>query len=185
VNIVGPRYPPVTSYHIKFIQKHYQELRKTFNGKEWDGGLLWLTKPLSLGDFFGGKAWAMMWSTYALFDPSYQNQESFGFFIDVGNGYSTIPPCVLVNLAILFPEKCSPLLVGCVAIASYWQVLYGTLIYLLSFMFNQRYKGKNAFEVGCFVGLTNGVWIVFPCLGIFAAVSLLRDGNFDIFSGPS
>jgi hypothetical protein len=30
-----------------------------------------------------------------VFDPSYANRESFGFFIDVGNGFSTIIPTVL------------------------------------------------------------------------------------------
>jgi predicted permease len=107
--------------------------------------------------------------------------ESFGFFIDFGNGLSTIPPSLLMNLAMVLPEKLSPLLVGCVGIAMYWQVLYGTLIYILSFVFNKRYKGKSLLDVVLFVGFSNGIWIVFPAIGIWACVVILRDGNLDVF----
>jgi hypothetical protein len=141
----------------------------------------WMTKPLSLQELFSSKQWAKMWATYALFDPSYQNQESFGFFIDVGNGYSTIPACLLINASILCPDRLSPTLVGCVAIAMYWQVTYGTIIYFLSFMFNKRYQGFRPKDIGLFVGVSNGTWIVFPCLGIYAGIIILQQGNFDIF----
>jgi hypothetical protein len=63
----------------------------------------------------------------------------------------------------------------------YWQVLYGTIIYILSFVFNRRYEGKTLTEVCLFVGLSNGIWIVFPAIGIGACVNILRDGNLDIF----
>ena len=124
-----------------------------------------------------------MWSTYALYDPSYQNHESFGFFIDFGNGMSTIPPSLLMNLAIVWykEDTLSPLLVGCAGIAMYWQVLYGTLIYILSFVFNKRYEGKSLTEVVLFVGLTNGIWFVFPIIGIWSCVIVLRDGNLEVF----
>lgn len=124
-----------------------------------------------------------MWSTYALYDPSYQNHESFGFFIDFGNGMSTIPPSLLMNLAIVWYKEdvLSPLLVGCVGIAMYWQVLYGTLIYILSFVFNKRYEGKSLTEVVLFVGLTNGIWFVFPIIGIWSCVITLRDGNLEVW----
>ena len=167
--------------HIQYIREEYLQLHKTFRGREWDAVINWITKPLSLRELMSAKQWAKMWSTYALFDPSYQNQESFGFFIDVGNGYSTIPSCILINASILFPDMLSPTLVGCVAIATYWQVTYGTIIYFLSFMFNRRYKGFRPTDIYLFVGVSNGTWILFPCIGIYAGVILLREGNFDIF----
>ena len=42
-----------------------------------------------------------MWASYAVFDPSYANRQSFGFFIDVGNGLTTLAPTLifLVSLA--------------------------------------------------------------------------------------
>jgi len=122
--------------------------------------------------------WSKMWSTYALYDPSYQNYESFGFFIDFGNGLSTIPPSLLVNAAMVLPKTLSPLLVG---LAMYWQVMYGTFIYILSFVFNRRYEGKSLTEVCLFVGVSNGIWVVFPLVGIYSCVVILRDMNLDVF----
>ncbi len=133
-----------------------------------------------------------------MYDPSYQNQESFGFFIDFGNGLSTIPPSILMNLAMVldtsvytsvensedtswFDTVLSPLFVGCVGLAMYWQVMYGTIIYVLSFMFNRRYEGKSTLEVSLFVGISNSLWFFFPIAGIYSCVCILRDGNMSVF----
>lgn len=167
--------------HIHLIQSDYRKLRAKYTGNEWGACLEYLTMPLTIQQCFDGRIWSKMWSTYALYDPSYQNHESFGFFIDFGNGLSTIPPSLLMNVAMVFPNRVSPLLVGCVGIAMYWQVLYGTIIYILSFVFNRRYEGKTLTEMCLFVGLSNGIWIVFPAIGIGACVNILRDGNLDIF----
>ena len=121
-------------------------------------------------------------------DPSYQNTEAFGFFIDVGNGLSTIPPSILLNYAIIYgpsgsaSDTITPLLVGCICIASLWQITYGTIIYFLSFVWNKRYQDFRAGEIWTFVGLSNSCWIVFPAVGIWACVQILRDGSFDVFA---
>lgn len=167
--------------HIRFIQQDYLDLKKKYEGKEWQAAFRYLFMELSLFDLFDGQKWAIMWSTYSLWDPSYQNQESFGFFIDVGNGWSTILPCVLWNAAILLPSQMqqawaySWLLVGFVGCCSYWQVLYGTIIYFFSFIFNKRYVGKPLAEVAGFVGFANGIWFFFPIAALYAAAIILRD----------
>mmetsp|Transcript_14505 Transcript_14505/g.20463 ORF Transcript_14505/g.20463 Transcript_14505/m.20463 type:complete len:236 (-) Transcript_14505:46-753(-) len=167
--------------HIKFIQDDYKKLKSKYRGKELEAVLAYLLMPLSLSQLFEAKKWVKMWSTYALYDPSYQNNESFGFFIDYGNGMSTIPPCLLWNFAIIYPEQCSPLLVGTVGLCSYWQVLYGTVIYLLSYIFNRRYVGRSPMEILGFVGFTNSLWFFFPVAALYAAVIMLRDGDLSVF----
>lgn len=170
-------------YHIMFIKDDYSKLLKKYgNGNEWKGCLALMTKPITVKEMFQGKTWALMWSTYALFDPSYQNYESFGFFIDVGNGWTTILPCLFLNYGMIYPDRVSHLLLGCVVIASYWQMLYGTMIYFLSFIFNKRYLSHNRASIFLFVGLTNGVWFIFPGLAIYAAYCILRDGNMSVFT---
>ena len=39
------------------------------------------------------RRWSEVWSVYSVFDPSYANRESFGFFVDVGNGWTTMVRC--------------------------------------------------------------------------------------------
>lgn len=171
----------VLAIHISNIQADYKLLKEKYHKREWEACLAFLFMPMPLTSLFDGRLWSKMWATYSLYDPSYSNNEAFGFFIDFGNGLSTIPPFLLWNYAILFPHKCSPLLVGCVGIASYWQVLYGTLVYILSFCFNLRYKTLTYFEIWGFVGFFNSLWIVFPMLGIYASVCILKEGDFSVF----
>jgi hypothetical protein len=167
-------------FNIMFIKDDYRKLTEKYKGREWEACVAFLTMPLPR--VLDAKAWSKMWSTYSLYDPSYQNHESFGFFIDFGNGMSTIPPCLLWNYAMANVDRAvSPLLVGCVGIACYWQVMYGTIIYVLSFCFNGRYKGRNLVEVLGFVGFANSLWFFFPIVGIYASVCILRDGNMSIF----
>ena len=168
--------------NITYIQGHYKILREQYpNGTEWLACIDYLTNPLTPRQVFNSHTWSTMWSTYALYDPSYQNNESFGFFIDFGNGISTIPPSIFVNVAICYPDKVSSVWVGCIGLCFYWQVMYGAIVYVFTFLFNKRYVGKRLLGVGLFVGLSNGIWIVFPSLGMYACVCMLRDGNMNVF----
>ena len=168
--------------NITYIQGHYKKLREQYpNGTEWVACIDYLTNPLTPRQVFHSHTWSTMWSTYALYDPSYQNNESFGFFIDFGNGISTIPPSILMNVAICYPNNVSSVWVGCIGLCYYWQVMYGAIVYVFTFLFNKRYVGKRLLGVGLFVGLSNGIWIVFPSLGMYACVCMLRDGNMNVF----
>ena len=169
----------ILGVRIRTIQADYRKLQEKYKGKEAEGCVAYLFQPMP--NVFDSRPWSQMWASYALLDPSYQNQESFGFFVDFGNGMSTILPCLLWNYAMAYPDSVSPLLVGCVGLASYWQILYGTLVYWLSYWFNERYKGRTVAEVVGFIGCTNGFWVVFPIYGIRIAVIILRDGNLDVF----
>jgi hypothetical protein len=171
--------------HIRLIQEDFQKLQQRYgapHNHQVSAALAFLTLPVPWNRLFDGKVWSLMWSTYSLYDPSYQNQESFGFFIDVGNGWSTIPPCLLLNVAMTLPQYApSPLWVGCIGLASYWQILYGTIIYFVSFIFNRRYQGFRIAEIAGFVGVSNGIWFVFPLTGIYACVAILNSKDFSVF----
>lgn len=177
--------------YISYIQSHFESLKKEYRDEktgeskkpEYLAGFAYLNMPLSLRDIYdGGEKWSRMWSTYSLWDPSYSNSESFGFFIDVGNGWSTILPCWLWNFAILFPHYFTPtnegdcsavVFLGFIGSCSYWQVLYGTIIYFLSFLWNKRYENKPLVEVLGFVGFANGIWFFFPIACLWACYQLL------------
>jgi len=171
----------ILGFNITWIQADYRRLKERYAGREWDACVAYLTTPLTPREAFRAETWARMWSTYALYDPSYQNQESFGFFIDFGNGLSTIPPSLLMNAAICFPDRVSSLWFGCIGLAMYWQVMYGAVIYILSFVFNERGRSFGTLEICLFVGVSNCIWIVFPVFGLYSCFCMLRDGNADVF----
>ena len=43
---------------------------------------------------------------------------------------------------------------------------YGTVLYYLSFFYNGRQRGIPIAEVIGWVGGSNGIWIIFPLIGI-------------------
>jgi len=141
--------------------------------------------PMTVADIFSSKFWSRVWSTYAMYDPSYANELSFGFFVDVGNGWTTIIPSVLLYIALthhsaLWPEVLTPFALGIMGIMKFYQEFYGTCIYFLSFFLNKRYVGKSFFEVALFVGFSNGLWFFFPLLGIYACVHMISSNSYDI-----
>lgn len=177
--------------HIRLIQSDYKKLLSKYGGEkknELQAVIDFANEPISsISELFALKTWSKLWSNYSLYDPSYQNNESFGFFIDVGNGYSTIIPLLLMNYGIIqydvelnssssassFPLF-DPFWIGCIGIASYWQIQYGTIIYFLSYVFNGRYKNRSWIEVFMFVVVINGLWLVFPILGIMKSIAMIR-----------
>ena len=128
---------------------------------------------------FSWTFWSQIWSTYAIYDPAYANDESYGFWIDVGNGHSTLVPSILWIIGMTF-NVLPPRWFALVGIVSFYQEFYGTVIYLAQFLYHRRHHNRSALEVGLFVALSNGIWILGPLVGIFAAIAILQDDDFAI-----
>eukprot|EP00798_Chlamydomonas_sp_ICE-L_P024204 gene24204-9802_t len=68
------------------------------------------------------KFWSLVWSTYSLMDPSYQDQTTFGFFVDVGNGFTTLLPTLLWALAMTWDVPgLSARTLGAIGLVLYYQ----------------------------------------------------------------
>ena len=200
--------------HINHIKRELKMLNEKYG----------VNRLAAVGDFFNlpikhwsnivsFKFWSRVWSTYSMYDPSYANQESFGFFVDVGNGWTTIGPSLLwlyhctthARAASIVPSVLSalpptaasalvtpltalvglsPRLVGMVGLVSFYQEFYGTVIYFLQFFFNGRQKGKSVFEVLLFVGLSNGLWFFFPLLGMYVSYHCVTADTWDVMMMP-
>jgi len=172
--------------HLPLINRTYKSLKSNRLTNLENCRTFFLRPLTSLSPSF----WSLVWSTYSLYDPSYSNPQSFGFFIDVGNGWSTIPTCLLYTLAaydlVITGGNATPTasrLLGCLGLMSYWQMLYGTLVYFLSFVYNERYKGHGRLEIAGFVGVSNALWIAGPGVGIWYAWRIIEEGNLEPLRG--
>lgn len=98
--------------------------------------------------------------------------------IDIGNGHTSLLPSLLwiANSVLLRPF--GPQTLGIIGIISFYQMFYGTLLYFTNFFINKRHHGKTFMEVCLFVGLTNGIWFVFPVLGVWASIQLVLQNSF-------
>ena len=141
---------------------------------------VFLFQPVRLEQVFSLKYWSVMWSTYSALDPSYTDTTTFGYCVDVCNGMSTLLPSIVCAIGMTYPVL-SPRVLGMLGLVSYYQELYGTVVYYFQFFFNRRYaKLPTAMTLGIVLP-ANAIWVVMPALGMWASSRLIRDGNFDVF----
>jgi len=175
------------AYRIRRIERDFRQLRErvapTPRGRLSELAALFTARVAPVSQVVSLDLWCRIWSTYALYDPAYANHESFGFWIDVANGHATLVPSALwvVGTTVeVLPARA----LGLVSLVAFYQELYGTLIYFAQFVYHRRYRGKSGLEIALFVGLSNGIWIVGPLVGLYASVVLIYDGDFRLFHPP-
>lgn len=165
---------------IDLIESQYARFKTEYAGRELDRVKDFFSSKVSIAGVLSPSTWAEIWSSYAVFDESYANRKSFGFFIDVGNGFSTLIPTLLVLYGMTF-ELMPARILGFVALLICYQMWYGTVVYLGSFILNKRYRGHSPLNIALFVGLSNGIWLFFPLWGMWAAVELIVSESYGVF----
>jgi len=137
------------------------------------------TTPVTLRELASTRRWALVWYGYARYDPSYADRRSFGFAIDVGNGFSTLLPSLFFLVAMSVPLV-SPVVLGIVGLLIFYQKFYGTCLYFFTWFFNRRYAGHRLPNLLAMVGGTNGTWLVFPAIGLYVCLRLILANRFDL-----
>lgn len=128
-------------------------------------------------ELFSTRLWARVWLEYSYWDDGYANPESFGFTIDVGNGFSTLVPSLLFLVGMTFPIL-SPVVLGVIGLLIFYQKLYCTCLYFFQYFFNRRFEGRPTSGIVSVVGGSNGVWLLFPAIGIYVCLRLILDDRF-------
>ena len=162
------------------IEAQYADFKQRYRGRELDRVTDFFMTPLPLGKLFSPGTWAELWATYAVFDESYADRKSFGFFIDVGNGLSTFVPSLLFLYGMTY-ELLPARAMGVLGALLFYQTWYGTLVYFGSFIFNRRYVGHTRFNLALFVGLSNGLWFTLPVWGFYASLVLIYSDSYALF----
>ena len=99
--------------------------------------------------------------------------------MDVGNGFTTILPTIVfavcMSLPLLSPRTC-----GVVGLLMFYQEMYGTIIYFLSYMLNRRYCSHPPWHLYLVV-FANSLWILLPLLGLYCSLSLIYTDTYTVF----
>ena len=165
---------------IDHIEQQHARFITEYKGRELDRVKDYFGTKVSLGKIFSPTLWAEIWSSYSIFDESYANRKSYGFFIDIGNGFTTLIPSLLVLYGMTY-ELLPARVLGLVMLILNYQMWYGTLLYFTSFVFNKRYVGHTRLNLALFVGLSNGLWFTFPLWAMYLAVQLIYSGSYAVF----
>jgi len=161
-------------FRIGDLERDYAE-----SGREGTPDALALFRtPVAVGELFTTRLWARTWAVYSRYDPGYSDRRSFGFAIDVGNGFASALPSLLLLVGLTFPILPARVL-GVIGLLLNYQKLYGTLLYAFTFVFNRRYRGHRARDLIGMVVATNGVWIVFPLIALYVCLRLVFENRYD------
>jgi hypothetical protein len=166
------------------VARRGKMLIKKFQGNELTGAVGWFQTPLTRRNVLH-EAWTDMWSTYTLFDPCYNDDGTFGFWIDSGNGVLTLLPslALLYNLTYDLPAAWgfAPKWMALLSIIIFWTELYGTVLYAWGFFYRAQHKKIGWFNTAVFVACTNGIWFVVPAIGIWLMVRVQETNSFALF----
>ncbi len=168
--------------HIDLIRRQYEGFVRDYRGRELDRVIELFTSRVPLRRVLATETWAEIWSSYSLFDESYADKRSFGFLIDIGNGFTTLLPSLLFLYGMTFQVLPARAL-GIIGLVMSYQMLYGTLVYFASFVLNGRFRGHRPFDLAIFVGLSNGLWTVFPIWAIGVSIWMIYNDSYAIFVG--
>jgi hypothetical protein len=182
LNVIISLWEMCLFFRIDQIERQHVEFLQRYKGRELDRVTDFFNTHVPFGKVLSPSVWAELWSSYSVFDESYANRKSFGFFIDVGNGFSTIVPTIVCIVAMTY-EFLPARTVGIVLLIVNYQMWYGTLVYFGSFLFNKRFHGHTRFNLALFVGFTNGLWFTFPVWGMWCALRMIYSGSYEVFHG--
>ncbi len=169
-------------FRIDGIRDRYETYRQRYAGRELDRVFDFFKEKMPLSETLSMSRWADVWASYSLFDESYSNKKSFGFFIDIGNGFTTLIPSLVFVYGITF-QFISARALGLLGLLISYQMFYGTAVYFTSYIMNRRYRGHSLLSTAMFVGLSNGLWTAFPLWAMVLSVRMIYADDFSVFLG--
>jgi len=127
--------------------------------------------------------WSIVFAQYASLDPSYVEHNSWSFWVDCGNGFTTLAPTLALSVGITrWPAiepiiSASPRMLGLLAVVVNYQMAYGTVLYFANYAYNGYYRGASNASLAI-VGVSNVLWILFPAMWIVIGVRAVNTGVF-------
>lgn len=123
--------------------------------------------------------WADAWATYAQYDSSYADRRTFGFNVDIGNGFVTPLPTLVLYAAYTL-DFLPAIYAGIVGAMVFWQWIYATSLYCVSFFVAGRQTRISRLETFTFIIVINSFWVLCALLGLYVSVRLIMDGNYGV-----
>ncbi|MYD45138.1 MAG: hypothetical protein F4W92_02130 [Gammaproteobacteria bacterium] len=167
-----------------FVQRTLIEHRTTYwRERRCETGKLphieFFTAKIPIKRAFSSKTWADIWATYAQYDPSFADRRTYGFNVDIANGFFTLLPTIFLY-ATLTAYIVPAYVAGIVGLMLCWQWTYMTSVYWISFFVAKRHLNIPKRDLYLYILGTNAPWLLFPLLGLFVSIRLIVDGNYSI-----
>lgn len=134
---------------------------------------------IALSRVFSPAVWADAWAVYCRYDDAYADRRTFGFNVDIGNGFVTPVPTLILYWAFTFGYP-SALAVGIIGAMLFWQWVYATSLYIVSFFVARRHTQISRRDVGIYILGINSFWILCALLGAYVSIALIVNGDYRV-----
>lgn len=138
-----------------------------------------LTTRVPLRQVLSPALWGDTWAAYSTIDPSYSDRSTFGFNADIGNGFVTPVPTLLLYAAYT-AGFLPPVVAGIIGVGLFWQWAYVSSLYWVSYFVAGRQAHVARREVYICVGVLNAVWVLFGVFGLYVSIRILLDGGYGV-----
>ena len=167
-----------------FLKRDHIERRSEYwRGHRQETGrtpaIEFLTGKAPLAKILSPALWADVWATYAQIDGSYADRRTFGYNVDIGNGFLTPVPTLVLYAAFTF-HFLSALAAGIIGVMLFWQLTYGTSLYWVSFFLAKRHTRLSRQDICIYIWALNSPWLLFALLGLYVSISLIADGDYGV-----
>ena len=167
-----------------YWRRDYIEERARYWRERWDEtgrtpAVEFLTSSVPLRRILSPTVWADIWAVYCRYDDAYADRRTYGFNVDIGNGFFT-PIASLVLLGAMTFEFLPAVVAGILGAVLFWQWFYVSSLYLVAFFVAKRHRKISNSELWIYVIGPNSIWVLLPLLGLYVAVRLILDGNYAV-----
>ena len=141
--------------------------------------IFFLTSKIPLSRAFLPNIWADLWAIYLQLDESYVNRFSYGYNVDIANGFLVPIPTIILYISYSFgiiPAQ----IVGIIGVMLYWQLLYGTLVYWNSFFMKNLQKKTDKLNLYIIVLGFNSQWVLYSLLGLYVSIQMIVNNDYSI-----
>ena len=138
-----------------------------------------LTTSVPLNRVLSPTVWADVWAAYSMFDSAYEDRNTYGFNIDIANGFAT--PAPTLTLYVTYTAGLLPAVAaGILGAMLFWQWVYASSLYLVSFFVGRKQTGVTRQQFWIYIFNPNAIWVLFPMLGLYLSVRLILDGDYSV-----
>lgn len=123
--------------------------------------------------------WADAWAAYCYYDDSYADRRTFGFNVDIANGFVTPVPTLVLYVAFTVGYP-SALVAGMIGLMLSWQWVYMTSTYLVSFFVARRHTLVSRRDMYIYIVAINSFWILCALLGLYVSIALIVNGDYRV-----
>ena len=179
INLVICHWEVCLFFRRDYIEKRAQYWREHRRETGRTSAVEFLIGRVPLTRILSSTTWADVWATYSQFDSSYADRRTYGYNVDIANGFVTPVPTLILFVA--FTVDFLPALVaGIVGAMLFWQLTYATSVYWVSFFVAERQSRIGRKDMYIYIWALNCPWVLFALLGLYVSIRLIVNGDYSV-----